>query len=75
MMNCEKYPANLGPVTMSESYLISEGQYPYLLKIWDPKVPREDATSLVTHGVKLALEPACVLVFTPSEFWSNRGNG
>lgn len=47
MINGEKYPANLGPVTMSESYLISEGQYPYLLKIWDPNVPREDATSLV----------------------------
>lgn len=52
---------------ISEPSLISEDQYPYLLKSWDTKVPRGEAISLVTHGVKLDLEPTtCSLVYSTS---------
>ena len=32
MINCKKYPANLCPVTITEPSVVSEDQYPYLLK-------------------------------------------
>ena len=52
---------------ISEPSLISEDQYPYLLKSWDTKVPRGEAISLVTHGVKLDSEPiTCSLVYSTS---------